>query len=214
MGQNGPMRAPYDDHTTTVALQRLVVGVGLVAAAVVIGILVVVEADVDLDDWWNGFVSFFAPLQPISLALNFLGGGWFATFVVPLGAAAVLLALRRPWGAVYVILASAMSAAVVQLLKAMFGRPRPEEMIVVSDFGSFPSGHTANAATIAVVAVVLFPQVWVAVVGAAWVFAMAFSRTQVHAHWFSDTVAGTLVGTGMALVAAAILTRWLVAESG
>ncbi|PZU44753.1 MAG: phosphatase PAP2 family protein [Microbacterium sp.] len=208
------MRAPYDDHTTTVALQRLVVGVGLVAAAVVIGILVVVEADVDLDDWWNGFVSFFAPLQPISLALNFLGGGWFATFVVPLGAAAVLLALRRPWGAVYVILASAMSAAVVQLLKAMFGRPRPEEMIVVSDFGSFPSGHTANAATIAVVAVVLFPQVWVAVVGAAWVFAMAFSRTQVHAHWFSDTVAGTLVGTGMALVAAAILTRWLVAESG
>ena len=214
MGQNGPMRAPYDDHTTTVALQRLVVGVGLVAAAVVIGILVVVEADVDLDDWWNWFNTFYAPLQPISLALNYLGGWWFATFVVPLGAAAVLLALRRPWGAVYVILASAMSAAVVQLLKAMFGRPRPEEMIVVSDFGSFPSGHTANAATIAVVAVVLVPQVWVAVVGAAWVFAMAFSRTQVHAHWFSDTVAGTLVGTGMALVAAAILTRWLVAESG
>jgi len=53
---------------------------------------------------------------------------------------------------------------------------------------------------------VLFPRVWVALVGAAWVFAMAFSRTEVHAHWFSDTVGGALVGTGVALVVAAALT--------
>jgi undecaprenyl-diphosphatase len=69
-------------------------------------------------------------------------------------------------------------------------------MIVFSDHGSFPSGHTANAATVATIAVILFPRVWVAVVGGAWVFAMAFSRTQVHAHWLSDTVGGTLVGVG------------------
>ncbi|GAA3033986.1 phosphatase PAP2 family protein [Microbacterium dextranolyticum] len=200
------MDAPVDDERLTTALQRLVTGVLLVAAAVVLGILVTVEADVDLDDWWNGVVSLFAPLDPVALVLNFLGGGWFATFVIPLGGAAALWALRRPWGALFVLVASAASAAGVQVLKAVFGRARPEDMIVVSDHGSFPSGHTANAATIAVVAVVLFPRVWVAVVGGAWVFVMAFSRTQVHAHWFSDTVGGALVGAGMALVVAAALT--------
>lgn len=195
-----------DDRVTTVALQRLAIGALLVVLSVGLGVLVSVEADIDLDAWWNGVVVVFAPLQPFALLLNFLGGGWFATFVVPIVGAALVLALRRPWGAVFVVAASAVSAGGVQVLKALFGRARPEEMIVVSDHGSYPSGHTANAATLAVIAVVLFPRLWVAIVGAAWVFAMAFSRTQVHAHWLSDTVGGTLVGAGTALVAAAVLT--------
>ena len=86
-------------------------------------------------------------------------------------------------------------------------------MIVFSDHGSFPSGHTANAATLATIAVILFPRVWVAVVGGAWVFAMAFSRTQVHAHWLSDTVGGTLVGVGATLVIAGICARMLEREN-
>ena len=213
VGHNVAMTTPPDEHATTVALQRAVIGVVLVVAAFAVGILVTVEADVDLDDWWNGFVSFFVFVQPASLALNFLGGGWFATFVVPLRGAGVVLALRRPWGAVFVLVASAASAAGVQVLKATFGRARPEDMIVVSDHGSFPSGHTANAATIAVIAVVLAPRVWVALVGGAWVFAMAFSRTQVHAHWLSDTVGGALVGAGFALLVAAAFTPRMTRES-
>lgn len=200
------MSAPADDREITFALQRLVVGVLMVVAAIGVGILVTVDADIDLDAWWNTFVDFFEPLQPLSLTLNFLGGGWFATFVVPLAGLVVMLALRRPWGGLFVIVASAASAAGVQVLKSVFGRARPEEMLVISDHGSYPSGHTANAATLAVIAVVLFPRIWVAIVGAAWVFLMAFSRTQVHAHWFSDTVGGVLVGAGMALIVAAAVT--------
>lgn len=207
------MLARPDDDVTTTALQRLVIGVVLLVLAIGLGIQVTLEADIDIDDWWNSFVDVFSPLQPGAFVMNFLGGGWFATFVVPLGAAAILLALRRPWGALFALCASAGSALAVQLLKAMFGRARPEDMIVVSDHGSYPSGHTANAATIAVIAVVIVPRVWVAVVGAAWVFAMAFSRTQVHAHWFSDTVGGTLAGLGAALVVAALFTEVLVRES-
>ena len=58
----------------------------------------------------------------------------------------------------------------------------------------------------------MFPRLWVAVVGAVWVFAMAFSRTQVHAHWLSDTIGGALIGVGMALVIAAAFTRPLERE--
>lgn len=206
------MLARPDDDVTTTALQRLVIGVVLLVLAIGLGIQVTLEADIDIDDWWNSFVDVFSPLQPGAFVMNFLGGGWFATFVVPLGAAAILLALRRPWGALFALCASAGSALAVQLLKAAFGRARPEDMIVVSDHGSYPSGHTANAATIAVIAVVIVPRVWVAVVGAAWVFAMAFSRTQVHAHWFSDTVGGTLAGLGAALVVAALFTAVLERE--
>lgn len=207
------MRAPTDDHTTTIALQRLILGGILVGAAVILGILVTVDADLDLDAWWNGFVQMFAVIQPLSFAMNFLGGGWFATFVVPLSAIAALLVMRRPWGAALVGLASLVSAGGVQVLKAIFGRARPEEMLVISDHGSYPSGHVANAATIAVIALVLFPRVWVAVVGAVWVFVMAFSRTQVHAHWLSDTVGGAMVGAGFALLVAAALTARLTRES-
>lgn len=207
------MRAPTDDDLTTVALQRLVAGVLLIAATVWLGIQVVVEADVNVDEWWNVFVDRFAFLDPAALAMNFLGGGWFATFVVPLGGVALMLVLRRPRGALFVVVASVGSVALVQLLKALFGRARPEDMIVFSDHGSFPSGHTGNAATVATIAVILFPRVAVAVVGGAWVFAMAFSRTQVHAHWLSDTVGGALVGVGATLVVAAAFTRVLDRES-
>ncbi|MBF9335161.1 phosphatase PAP2 family protein [Microbacterium lacticum] len=207
------MSAPVDDEVGTTGLQRLVIGVVLIVLAIGLGIQITLEVDIDIDDWWNSFVDVFSFLRPLALVLNFLGGGWFATFVVPLGTAAILLALRRPWGALFALCASAGSALIVQVLKAMFGRARPEDMIVVSDHGSYPSGHTANAATLAVIAVVIVPRLWVAIVGAAWVFAMAFSRTGVHAHWFTDTVGGTLAGLGAALVVAAFFTPALDSEA-
>lgn len=207
------MSAPVDDEVETTGLQRLVIGVVLIVLAIGLGIQITLEVDIDIDDWWNSFVDVFSFLRPLALVLNFLGGGWFATFVVPLGTAAILLALRRPWGALFALCASAGSALIVQVLKAMFGRARPEDMIVVSDHGSYPSGHTANAATLAVIAVVIVPRLWVAIVGAAWVFAMAFSRTGVHAHWFTDTVGGTLAGLGAALVVAAFFTPALDSEA-
>ena len=128
---------------------------------------------------------------------------------------ALATVLRRPWGAVFVLAASAGSALVVQVIKGMFGRARPEDMIVVSDHGSFPSGHTANAATIATIAVVLaiiFPRVWVMVAGGMWVVLMAISRTHLSAHWLSDTAGGALIGAGAAFVVAAAFALPLLRE--
>lgn len=100
----------------------------------------------------------------------------------------VLLAVRRPWAGAFFLLASAASAGVVQLIKSAVARERPADILVHSDFGSFPSGHTANAATMAVAFMILWPRVWVIVAGIVWTLLMAFSRTVLHAHWLSDTI--------------------------
>lgn len=208
------MTPPAADVDVTVALRRAVVGVVLVALAVVLGIMIAVEVDpFDLDTWWNGAVGTLSPsLTGLSYALNFLGGGWFATYLVPIGGCLALVAFRRWRAGLFFLVASGLSAGMVQVLKNVFGRVRPEDMLVISDHGSFPSGHTANAATIAVVALILLPRAWVALLAVLWTLLMAFSRTQVHAHWFSDTVGGVLVGAGMALVVAAVFTLPLMRE--
>lgn len=194
----------------------LVAGLVLIALSCALGYWIYVRGETPfaIDVWWNAAVAeIFSPiLTGFSRVMNWIGGGWFASLAVPIGGAVVLVVLRRPWAAAYFLAALAASAAAVQVLKHVFGRVRPEDIIVVSDYGSYPSGHVANSATLAVAAFVLFPRVWVAVVGAVWVVLMAFSRTYLHAHWLSDTVGGALIGAGTALLIAALFAVPLTRE--
>jgi membrane-associated phospholipid phosphatase len=184
----------------------LIPGVVLIALACVLGAVILArEEPFPIDTAWNSLLVQWQSdlLDAFGLAMNWLGGGWFGVFAVPILAALALMLARRWWATVYFLAAEIFSAAFVQVLKHLYGRARPEEIIVISDYGSFPSGHTANAATIAAVAIVLFPRLWVLFAGVVWVVLMGFSRTYVHAHWFTDTVGGTLAGVGVALVLAA-----------
>ena len=143
-----------------------------------------------------------------ALVFNAVGGGILSNLVVPAVVIVGLLLFRRPWGAIYYVTAAIASAGVTRLIKVLVGRERPEDILVNPDFGSFPSGHTANAATIAVVLYLLFPRVWVAVAGISWTVAMALSRTLLSVHWASDTLGGALVGTSVALLLAAWALPW------
>ncbi|MEI3848360.1 MULTISPECIES: phosphatase PAP2 family protein [unclassified Microbacterium] len=185
----------------------LIVGGGLALLACLLGWWVFSRGDEPfaIDLGWNALVAaMFNPVfSAFSYFMDWVGGGWVAVLAVPIGGALVLVLLRRPWAAVYFLAAEAVSAGGVQVLKHLFGRVRPEDIVVVADYGSYPSGHVANAATIAVAAYVIFPRVWVAIVGGVWIILMAFSRTYLHAHWLSDTVGGALIGAGAALLVAA-----------
>ena len=192
----------------------LITGGSALVLACVLGIFAVVlggGAVPVLDQWWHDLVIASRPELLIDFAqvMNRVGGGVIAAVVVPLLIAGALFLAKKRWAALYALIAFLASAALVQLLKTLFGRARPDDMLVASDYGSFPSGHTANAATIAVVLWLIFPRVWVAIAGVVWTILMGFSRTVLAVHWITDTLGGALVGAAGALLIAAIVPTWI-----
>jgi membrane-associated phospholipid phosphatase len=135
-----------------------------------------------------------------ALVMNYLGGGWFAVVVVPLVVVAALCLARRFRAAIFFAVSVALSAGGVQLLKHIFGRARPLDRLVQIDTGSFPSGHVANAATMAAVLCIIFWRTWVWIAGAAYTILMMLSRTYLGVHWLTDTVGGLLLGVAIAVI--------------
>ncbi|MFF1574774.1 phosphatase PAP2 family protein [Leifsonia sp. NPDC058292] len=164
-------------------------------------------------EWMSEIVEHRSPvwLAP-ALFFNYAGGGIIGSIIVPLVIFLLLLSFRRPWAATFFAVASLLSLASVQLLKHTVGRARPSEILVHSDTGSFPSGHTANAATMVVVLAIVFPRLWVWIAGALWAILMAVSRTYLGAHWLSDTIGGLLLGAGVAVIVWAPLAYRLARE--
>ncbi|UOY00869.1 phosphatase PAP2 family protein [Blastococcus sp. PRF04-17] len=144
-----------------------------------------------------------APATAVSEALSVLGS---AAVNWPLRIAALLLlAWRRHW-----LRAAAFSLAVVSSelfigpLKAATDRMRPPGALIETSAASFPSGHAIATAVTAVGLVLVLaapgPSRWRWEVNAVVLTSvMALSRVYLRAHWLSDTVAGALIGAGLAL---------------
>ncbi|MEV7728844.1 phosphatase PAP2 family protein [Streptomyces sp. NPDC087917] len=166
-----------------------------------------------LDDRWLSWMG--GPHEGlyagVASALNWFGGP--LGVVVPLALLVFLLVRARWVGAGFLLGAYLVgNVLVVQGLKYLVDRPRPAHPMVRVDHGSFPSGHAAGAALLVVlVGVVLVPAArrggwWVG--ATLFTFAMMWSRTWLHAHWLSDTVAGAAAGAG-----AGLLAWWLCAPA-
>jgi undecaprenyl-diphosphatase len=189
--------------------------IALVSVVVLGAVITLRQGEIGVDsDFLAEIVEHRSPAWEIpSRLMDFLGAGWFGVFVLPIAIIVLLVALRRRTAALYFLTSIVGSALLVQVLKHTFGRARPEEILVTSDFGSFPSGHTANAATTAVVLGIVFARAWVWVLGALYTVAMALSRTYLGAHWLSDTIGGALVGVCVALIVWAPFAHRLLREN-
>lgn len=164
-----------------------------------------------VDVWWNVAVNaLHAPLlTQVAVVLNDVGGNLGAVVVATLGAIALLLA-KRVWPAILLVVASLTTYGVAKIFKVAVSRPRPEDMMLPSDFGSFPSGHSSNAMVLAIVVVLLFGRRWwVPALAFTYVAIMMLSRTYLHEHWITDTIAGALLGASVTLLVWAMLRRRL-----
>src|SRR5690242_15798264 len=157
-----------------------------------------------------------APVTAFAKFLNFLG---LVYITLPVRIAiAGFLALRRRWCQLAAfVTAIVASEALIGTLKGIYGRARPLHSLVATSGASFPSGHSI-AATVTVVAAViaLVPpgrrRAWWGAGAVAFSVLMALSRAYLAAHWLSDAIAGVLLGTSCALLAALVVgllqRRW------
>ncbi len=155
-------------------------------------------------------------LDAIARFLNIAGAG-LVTF--PLRAAVgAWLAIKRRWSALIVWLGTWLVAeAALTSAKVFFHRGRPPLPLVDAGGYSFPSGHATAVAATAVALVIVFTtsghrrRRW-GIIAAAYVSLMALSRVYLDVHWLSDTIAGVLLGAGLALAVAALVVS--IAEAG
>jgi membrane-associated phospholipid phosphatase len=125
----------------------------------------------------------------------------------------IALAAATHWQRIPAVFARVMGSALLSwgLLEAVYSvydRPRPEEVVANASLNghswahlnSFPSGHMAITAALAVALALAFPRLRTVLWG--YVAAVAFTRVMFGAHFPGDVIAGTALGTASALLVA------------
>jgi membrane-associated phospholipid phosphatase len=187
----------------------LLVSGGLLVGAAVVTVLYVLPVTrpgvqaVDDAVWRLAGAVHNRPTTAVAIGLSWLGS---AVVNWPLRILALLLlAWRRHWLRLAAFaLAVITSELLIGSLKAVLDRPRPPGSLIATTAASFPSGHAiATAVTAVGLVLVLAPPGrarWRWEVDAVLLTSvMALSRVYLRAHWLSDTVAGALLGAGLAL---------------
>jgi membrane-associated phospholipid phosphatase len=197
--------------------RALLYAVGLLVATIVVFALVALDSTLSgvqaVDDavFRRANDARIGALTAVARVLDVIGGGWA---LIPFRiAVAVWLTVRRRWRALSAwMLIWLVAELALRVFKVVYERPRPPDGLVDTTGFSFPSGHAvATAATAIALVLVLLPpghrrRHW-EVYAVLFSFAMALSRVYLNVHWFSDVVAGTLLGAGVALAVAGLVTE-------
>ena len=217
----GPAAA---DHPLLAAPGRDTVITAVVAAATAAVFIAVASRSAlariqELDDSWLRLMisSRVPPLTAVSKVFNALGLV-YVMLPVRIAIAGFLVVQRRWWHLSAFAAAIILSEIMIGPLKVLYGRPRPPLSLVATSGTSFPSGHAVAASvTVVAAALALAPpgkrRPW-AVAAAAFALLMALSRAYLGAHWLSDAIAGTLLGTSCAVLSALGVSQLRAWQSG
>ncbi|VXC51812.1 Phosphatidic acid phosphatase [Arthrobacter sp. 9V] len=153
-----------------------------------------------VDTSWQSYV--FTLRSPfwdgVNNVLNWAGYVGMLVFHAVL--AISLLIWQRPKAAIFAAASGISALALTQLAKALVGRDRPEGARVLSDTGSYPSGHVSATTAFLVVLALLMGRWWMSLIAAMGVVAMMLSRTYLSAHWLSDVIGGACLAAGVVLL--------------
>jgi undecaprenyl-diphosphatase len=146
------------------------------------------------------------PIRTLAAILAHSGDSWFCLAALGL----VWLFGEQYWRmlAITMIVAILVTAVLVMAVKFAVRRQRPEGewggIYRRTDPHSFPSGHAARAALLAVIAIGLAPT-WLAVVLTIWAPLVGLARVAMGVHYLSDVLAGMLIGIVMGVIVLALI---------
>jgi len=161
----------------------------------------VAAADLRGSAWLAGLSDRVRFLRPFAILLAHSGDS--PLWIVGLSLTLWLGSDRWRYEAGVDLIGVGVTAGVVMLIKFAVRRPRP-----IGEWGqgyrrldphSFPSGHAARAAMLAVIAVALGPAWW-AVALIVWAPLVGLARVAIGVHYLSDVAAGMLCGVGCGIV--------------
>lgn len=160
--------------------------------------------------------SFSTPaLDTFMLTVTHLADPPFILLVMLL-LAVVLIALKRPRDALFVVVGMGAAIALSQIVKLGFGLARPVYRVplVTETTFSYTSGHASASMALVIALIVLTWRTrwqWlVLIAGVVYVSVIAFSRIYLGAHFPSDVWGGWLLT--IAVMAVATLLRWVPAK--
>jgi len=161
-----------------------------------------------LDDSWLRLMMSGrnTPLTVIAKIFNVLGLV-YVTLPVRIAIAGYLAFRRQWWHLAAFAAAVLLSEVLIGPVKAAYGRARPPGSLVATTGASFPSGHAVAASVTVFAAVIALvpagrPRAGWGLAAAGFALVMGLSRAYLGAHWLSDAIAGLLLGTSCALLAA------------
>jgi membrane-associated phospholipid phosphatase len=196
-----------------------IVALACVTAVFVFGALVTHRPPTAIDVAAGSLRGTAVPLALFFTAL----GRWPVLLALGVAAAGAAVALRTGLTAVGILYAAQIaSQGANAAVKLLFHRARPDAWLRIHETDlSFPSGHAVTAVVFFVgfailawhaplprpVAAVLVAALLVCALGIAW------SRLALAAHYFTDVLAGVLMGTAFLCAAFALILRYVSIKS-
>src|SRR2546425_8502861 len=176
----------------------IAVVVGVLTAAAIVAIIWL-SADAPVNAWAERINS--DELEDWIRLANRFGGGMNPVMIIAFFLIAGVAYSRRRWigYAIRMALAGAAAGILVQLIKLLVGRTRPELWLgpfphARASASSFPSGHTVGAFALAGVLIFNAESKSLRVIAVILAFAVALSRVLAFRHWTSDVTASAAIG--------------------